>query len=102
MRVVLCTAPPDRAASLARSLIQDGLAACVNLLAVTSVYRWEGSVQEDAESLLVIKVPAEGVIPLREALLQRHPYTLPEVVVLPVDTDSSHAAYVAWVRAMGG
>ncbi len=104
MRVVLCNCPPDGAADLARTLVEDGLAACVNVLpGVRSFYVWDGAVQDDAESTLLIKVAAEGVDALRAALIDRHPYDVPEVVVLAVDADASHGPYVDWVRAaLGG
>ena len=100
MRLVLCTAPPEQALPLARHLLAQG-AACVNVLpGVTSLYRWEGRDCEDAETLLLVKAPAERVEALRESLRGVHPYALPEWVVLDVDplTDRD---YLAWVRAAG-
>jgi periplasmic divalent cation tolerance protein len=102
MHVILCTCPPDHAERLARHLLASG-AACVNLLpAVRSFYLWEGAVHDDAEALLVVKASRERVEPLRRSLTGVHPYTLPEWVVLPVDTELTSADYLAWVRAARG
>jgi periplasmic divalent cation tolerance protein len=72
------------------------LAACVNIVAgIHSVYRWEGRVASDDEQLLVIKTSDARVDELREELFRRHPYDVPEFVVLPVDATSP--AYGAWL-----
>jgi periplasmic divalent cation tolerance protein len=98
MRVVLCNCPVGSAATIARQLVEDRLAACVNLIPVQSVYVWDGLVQEEAETTLVIKVSEDKLTALREKILALHPYDLPEIVALAVDVNASHAAYVAWVR----
>ncbi len=95
-RVILSTAPAERAGGIARSLVQERLAACVNVIpAVLSVYRWEGRVQTDEEVLLVMKSVARRVDDLVSRLLELHPYDVPEVLVLPVDGGS--ARYLEWV-----
>lgn len=84
------------ARALAHHLVEKRLAACVNILpSVTSVYRWEGTVSEDAEQLLVIKTSEERVDALREALLAGHPYDVPEFVVIAIDGLSE--SYGAWL-----
>ena len=91
----------DDARSLARLLVENRLAACVNILpAVTSIYRWEGKVTEDGEQLLVIKTAAERVDALRDALLANHPYNVPELVVVAIESMSD--AYGAWVMGSVG
>lgn len=102
MRVVLCNHPPEGAQELAAKLVNEQLAACVNLLPVVSVYRWQGALETDSETTLVIKVAAQGVDALRERLVALHPYDVPEVVVLAVDAAASHGPYVDWVRGGGG
>lgn len=102
MRVVLCNTPTEEARPLARALVSGGLAACVNVIpAVTSVYGWKGDLVEDSEATLLIKVAASGVDALRAAIVELHPYEVPEVVVLGVDVEVSHKPYVDWVRAAG-
>ena len=95
--VVLTTVASDfDARPLARELVELRLCACVNIgPAVTSIYRWEGAVSEDGEQLLIIKTMEARVGELRDALLARHPYSVPEFVVLPVRETSP--AYGAWL-----
>jgi periplasmic divalent cation tolerance protein len=96
IRLVLVTAPEAEARSLARSLVEERLAACGNVIpGVRSIYRWEGRVEEADEALLILKAPAE----LEEALVRRipelHSYDVPEVLV--VEAPRGHAPYLDWV-----
>lgn len=95
--IVLTTAGTDfDARALAHALVDLRLAACVNIVErVQSIYRWEGSVSEDAEQLLIIKTADDRVAALREELFRRHPYSVPEFVVLPIGETSD--AYGAWL-----
>jgi len=97
--VVLTTVGADfDARPLARELVELRLCACVNIVpAMTSIYRWEDAVSEDGEQLLIIKTVEARVNELREALLARHPYSVPEFVVLPITQTSE--AYGAWLDA---
>jgi len=89
-------APPD-AERIARALVEERLAACVNVVpGVVSIYRWKGKVEQEAELLLVIKTLAPRVEALKARLLELHPYELPEVVVLPIG--GGHAPYLAWIE----
>ena len=96
VRVVLSTAPPRAARHMARRLVAEGLAACVNVVpGVASVYRWRGKVETARESLLVIKVARRQVKALVGALQERHPYEVPEALVFaPLAGLSS---YVRWI-----
>ena len=95
--VVLSTFPSaEKAAEIARVLVDERLCACVNLVpAVRSIYRWQGAVHDDAEVLAIVKTTAERAQALRDRLIALHPYELPEVLVLPVT--EGHAPYLAWV-----
>jgi periplasmic divalent cation tolerance protein len=87
---------PDRAAEVARTLVSERLAACVNLVGpVRSIYRWEGTLRDDSETLAIIKTTSERFEAMRSRLVELHPYQVPEVVALPVD--AGHAPYLAWV-----
>jgi periplasmic divalent cation tolerance protein len=89
-------AQPD-AQKIARALVEERLAACVNVVpGVVSVYRWKGVVEKEDELLLIIKTIGERVEPLKARLLQLHPYELPEVVVIPIG--GGHAPYLAWLE----
>jgi periplasmic divalent cation tolerance protein len=95
--VVLSTFPSsEKAAEVARVLVDERLAACVNLVpAVRSIYRWQGAVHDDAEVLAIVKTTAERVEALCDRLIALHPYDVPEAIVLPVT--GGHAPYLAWV-----
>ncbi len=95
--VVLCTIPPDKAEDLARALVENHLAACINIISsVKSLYRWEGKLCEDTEALLVIKT-TEGVFPdLMDFIKANHPYTIPEIIALPVS--EGNPDYLGWVE----
>ncbi len=97
--VVLVTTPtPERAAEIARALVEERLAACGNVVpGLRSIYRWEGKVQEDAEALLVLKTTRARFDALRARVLALHPYELPEVIALPIEAGS--APYLAWIAA---
>ncbi|MFO7640758.1 MAG: divalent-cation tolerance protein CutA [Candidatus Competibacteraceae bacterium] len=95
--LILCTCPDQATAErIAEVVVEERLAACVNLVpGLTSVYRWEGQIQRDAELLLLIKTRA-AIYPLLEARLHElHPYQTPEIIALPIQTGS--AAYLDWI-----
>lgn len=95
---VLTTVPiGEEGEAMARTLVEERLAACVNLQApMTSFYRWEGRVDREAERQLFIKTTRQQVAPLRNRLAELHTYQLPEFVVIDV-TDGS-PEYLEWVR----
>jgi periplasmic divalent cation tolerance protein len=96
-RVVFSTLPDVEAArKLAKSLVEERLAACVNVLApCTSVYRWQGDVQEDGEVPLIIKTTAERYPAVEAHIRAHHPYELPEIVAL--DAAAGLPDYLRWV-----
>jgi len=78
-------ATAEDAERIARSLVEKGVAACVNVVpGVVSFYRWKGRLERDAEVLLVIKTRGERFEALKAALLAEHPYEVPELVALPI------------------
>jgi periplasmic divalent cation tolerance protein len=94
--LILTTMPDDdRADTLARTLVDERLAACVNVHApMVSTYRWQGVVEREAERQIVIKAPRGRLAQLEARLRALHPYELPEFVVL--DAKASDA-YGRWV-----
>lgn len=96
--LVVLTNLPDRGAAerLADALVEQRLAACVNILApCRSVYRWNGAVQHDEEYPVLIKTNADRYPALEAAIRAAHPYELPEIVAVKVE--SGLPAYLAWV-----
>lgn len=72
--------------ALATDLVERRLAACVNIVdGVRSIYRWQGAVEDDREQLAIIKTASECVAELKDALFAKHPYDVPEFVVIEID-----------------
>lgn len=96
-RIALTTAGSiEEASRIARHLVELRLAACVNLVPnLTSVYRWQGTIEEAGEVLLVIKTRAEKLHALEAAVLELHSYELPEFVTLNIESGSQ--PYLAWL-----
>lgn len=95
--LVLTTVPDSAVAErLARALIEGRAAACVNILAAArSVYRWQGAVEVAEEIPLLIKTTADAYPRVEQILRECHPYTLPEIIALPIDYGLP--GYLAWV-----
>lgn len=104
--IVYCTVPAGEpaqsvGATIARTLVEEGLAACVNLIpAVRSIYRWKGEVCDDGEALAVIKTTGARFEALCARIVELHPYECPEVIAFPVT--HGHPDYLAWVHEMTG
>ena len=97
LRIVMTTIGEDRADELARTLVDERLAACVNVHGpMISTYRWKGTVEREPERQIVIKTTAERLPALEARLREIHPYELPELIVIAPDAVS--AAYEQWVR----
>jgi len=94
--LVLCNCPDETCAGeLARGLVESGLAACVSRHPVTSVYRWEGRLEEACEIALHIKTRLANWPALCAWLRERHPYQVPEIIALPLKAGLS--SYLNWV-----
>ncbi|MEM9383556.1 MAG: divalent-cation tolerance protein CutA [Pseudomonadota bacterium] len=98
IRLVLSSCPPDHAQAIADALVEEQLAACVNIMpAGISTYRWQGEIARDREVLLLIKTASTRVSALAERIRELHPYELPEVIAVPVLDGLT--AYIDWVVA---
>ena len=97
-QIVITTLPSrDAAQAIARTLIEERLAACVQLVdGLQSIYRWEGRIDESAECQLTAKTTADASPALIERLRALHPYEVPEILTL--DAAAGHA-YAAWLGA---
>ena len=96
---IVLTACPDAACAerIARALVEEGLAACVNILPpMRSIYTWKGKIEDATEQLLVIKSATARFPALRERLRSLHPYELPEIIAVPI-TDGL-PEYLAWLN----
>jgi periplasmic divalent cation tolerance protein len=99
--MVLTTCPSqeegDRIATL---LIEGRLAACVQMMDITSCYLWKGTVNRDNEKLLVIKALASNYPGIERCILQNHSYEVPEIVMTPIE--KGFAGYLSWIDEVSG
>jgi periplasmic divalent cation tolerance protein len=96
-RIVLSTAgSEEEARKIARHLVENQLAACVNIVPrIESVYRWEGKVESNHEWLLVIKTTGERFPAVRDAIRELHSYELPECIAISIEDGSTD--YLEWI-----
>ncbi len=97
--LVFTTLPnADKAHEVAKTLVEERLAACANLLpAVRSIYRYQDKLQDEYEVMVLFKTRAENVERLKARLLELHPYEIPEILAIPVE--SGYQAYLDWLGA---
>lgn len=89
---------PDKAVEVVRTLVSEQLAACGNLVGpIRSIYRWQGEIQDEPETLVILKTTRDRFEAMRARLVELHPYEVAEVIALPVE--AGHAPYLAWVAA---
>jgi periplasmic divalent cation tolerance protein len=96
--VILVTAGSEtEAEKIARALVEEQLAACVNILSpIRSIYRWQGQVADDREWLLLIKTRAERFAEVESRVKALHSYQVPEVIALPIVAGAK--GYLRWLR----
>jgi periplasmic divalent cation tolerance protein len=96
--VITTTETQQDAERLAHLLVKRELAACVQILpSITSVYRWQGKIEQAAENLLFIKTTREAYPELETAIRESHSYQTPEIIALPVEAGSD--GYLNWLKA---
>lgn len=87
----------EEASRIASLLVEERLAACVNIISsIESVYRWQGKVTRDTETLMIIKTTGERYAELERRVKELHSYTTPEVIALKIESGSK--AYLDWLR----
>ncbi len=97
--VVLTTVSGQQEAStLAQQLVQQNLAACVQMLPVNSVYSWEGAIQQEPEILLLLKTHATRFADIESFIRANHSYTVPEIIQLPIEYGST--GYLGWLESL--
>ena len=93
--IVLCTAPPGGAEKIAKALVQERLAACVNVSQVRSYFIWEGKSCNEQEELMIIKTEMRMAERIKVRIKELHSYELPEIITVPiVDGDKR---YLEWI-----
>ncbi len=96
IRIIFISTPKEDASSMARQLVEKRLAACVNIIPkIESHYWWDGKIESDEESLLIVKTSQQKVELLMEFVKEEHPYDIPEIITFPVA--EGLPAYINWV-----
>jgi periplasmic divalent cation tolerance protein len=93
--VQVSTETDEQARTIADAVVAQSLAACVHIVPIQSVYRWEGAIHHDAEHLLLIKTRLDAYPHLETLIKQQHPYDVPEIIVSPIITGAHD--YLAWM-----
>lgn len=95
--VVFITTPDKEVSSkLAKGLVENKLAACVNIVdGLNSIYFWQGNIENDSEQLLIVKTTEELFEKLEKFVKENHPYTVPEIIAMPIIKGS--ADYLNWI-----
>ena len=99
--VALVTCPADQAERIASALVEERLAACVNIVpGVKSIYRWKGEICKDDEQLMVIKSHRRLWSLLEQRILELHTYEVPEIICFPIEL--AHKPYLNWINCQLG
>ena len=94
--VVLITTPPEEAERIANLIVEKKLGACTNIVKeISSIYWWQGKIESDRESLLIIKTRTDLFKKLKEEVKKVHPYTVPEIIALPIVAGNED--YLRWI-----
>jgi len=97
--VLVTTSSAEESSRIARALVDGGLVACANILPeVRSIFRWEGKIADDRESLMILKSHTDRFEELSLKIKELHSYSVPEVIALPI-VDGLRE-YLAWIREM--
>lgn len=96
--IIFITAPnEDEAVKIARRIVEERLAGCVNIIrGVRSIYSWQGNIEDEPEVLMVVKTRKELFEPLSKRVKELHSYTIPEVIAFPIAEGSKD--YLNWLK----
>ena len=99
MRLVIVTAPIDQAPKLAKTIVEEKLAACANLMPnIRSIYTWKGKIEDEAETLIFFKTTDQGQQNLTRRIKVLHPYEVPEIISINIQENEGNLDYLEWVR----
>lgn len=94
--VLVTTSSQQEAGAIASALIESKLAACVTVIPVQSIYRWQGEINHDQEWQLIIKTKLEKFQELSDKVIELHSYEVPEIIALPIVAGSP--SYLNWIE----
>jgi periplasmic divalent cation tolerance protein len=98
--IVLCTAPPGGAEKIAKALVEERLAACVNISQVRSYFIWEAKLCDETEELMIIKTSLDATERVIARIKKLHSYQLPEIIVIPIIGGDER--YLQWISQSVG
>jgi len=98
--VILSTAPAGEVDRIARTLVEENLAACVSISQVRSYFVWEGKLSEEIEDMMIIKTALDLEDKVKARIKDLHSYELPEVIVLPII--GGDEGYLKWIKQSVG
>jgi periplasmic divalent cation tolerance protein len=97
--IFVTAASEQEAASIARTVVEEGLAACANIIPhIRSIYRWKGEVWDEKETLIIIKSREELFEQIRSRIRELHSYEVPEITAIQLD--KGDVAYLQWIEAV--
>ena len=99
MKMVIVTAPMDKGVEIGRKIVEEKLAACVNLIPkVRSIYAWQGQIEDEEEVMMLCKTANAVVERLSWRIKALHPYDVPEIIAVEIDENEGNPDYFKWVR----
>jgi periplasmic divalent cation tolerance protein len=98
--IIMCTAPSGGAEKMAQALVEEHLAACVNVSQVRSYFMWEGKFCEENEELMIIKTTKAAAPNVEAKILELHSYQLPEIIAIPIVGGDER--YLRWIAQSVG
>lgn len=93
--ILLCTAPPGGSEKIAKALVEERLAACVNVAQVRSYFYWKGKSCDEPEELMIIKTAMRQVERIKARIKELHSYELPEIIIVPIAGGDER--YLQWI-----
>lgn len=96
VNLVISTASINESKNIAKTLVEEKLAACVNIFNVTSFYKWNDKLEEDTEDLLIIKTVKKNTSEIIKKIRDIHSYDLPEIITVPIN--GGYKEYIRWVE----
>jgi len=98
MRLIIVTIPIDKATLLAKTIVEEGLVACANIIpTVRSIYTWKGKIEDDEESMMFIKTRTELLEKLTLRIKELHPYEVPEIISMEIKDNEGNKDYLKWI-----
>lgn len=94
-RIIITTINRERAYSLAREIVEKKLAACANILPISSIYWWKGKIEDDEECMIILKTSSSKIRGLKDYLLNIHPYETPEII--EIEPNYVADKYLSWL-----